>query len=353
MRRTVLLLLSLSIFATTGVFAQEKSVLLPKRLEGSPFKVTDSDDKFGQAYRWFIEGEVDSGTVRLKELIAHAGISLDPTAYYIVAANFDDGFTPIGMIHGSDHFLNTRMFGLGESNLYYMFITRDEGTQSYVSVLATKKSSPAAENLLPFLSLFIPVIPASVATLADADKETYIDIRQFEVPKAYRKNADLSFLVKKQLSDERMLGRADFDNTAKERFSYGIATAITSIDDLDIIIGNDGTIIVRPKDNLDLATFAALNIHLKPIDTKAKNFGNSFHLMAGIRLTNFIEPLVGLGASFDLGAFDLGIFGGYSVEVANELEEGFEIGQRIDAEVDPFKIKLRGKPRFGLQVKFP
>jgi len=75
--------------------------------------------------------------------------------------------------------------------------------------------------------------------------------------------------------------------------------------------------------------------------------------MGGIRLVDFIEPIAGVGAGFDLGFFDLALFAGYSIEFANELEEGYSIGQQINDEVDPFKLKLRGKPRFGIQVKFP
>ena len=110
---------------------------------------------------------------------------------------------------------------------------------------------------------------------------------------------------------------------------------------------------MRPKPNLDLATFAVLDYHFKAIDTRAKTFGNSFHVMGGIRLVDFIEPIIGVGGAFSLGFFDLAIFAGYSVEFANELKSGYSIGEKIDVQEDPFELKLRGKPRFGIQVKFP
>ena len=67
----------------------------------------------------------------------------------------------------------------------------------------------------------------------------------------------------------------------------------------------------------------------------------------------FLEPILGIGGGFSLDIIDLHVFAAYSVEFANELEEGFAIGQEVDKEVDPFKLKIRGKPRFGLEIKFP
>ena len=341
------------LLASFVVMAQDKAVLIPKPVQDSPFKVQDSEDVFGQAYRWFLEGEVTMGTEKLRELISKAGYQLQPDNYYVVVANFTDGFSPIGMFHNSSDFLNTRIFGLRPSNLFYIFITRKEEAKSYVSVLATSKSSPFEENLLPFLSLFIPNIPVAGITGLNTGPTTLIDIRQFEIPEPFRKHSDISFIVKDDLSDEDILASAIFDNTSKERLSFGIATAITSINDVDIIVGSDGIIIIRPKENLDLATFAVLNYHFKAVDTKAKTFGNSFHLMGGIRLVDFIEPIVGVGGGFDLGFFDIALFAGYSVEFANQLESGFSIGQIVNDDVDPFKLKIRGKPRFGIQIKFP
>lgn len=354
MLRQRLFFLGILVAAISFASAQDRTVLIPKPLAESPLHFNDSADIFGQAYRWFLEGDVPQGSAKLREIIAKAGYQLAPNAYYVVVANFTDSFSPIGMFYNGADFLNTRMYGLKENNLYYIFITREKDVTSYVSALVTSKPSPSQENLLPFLSLFIPIIPPVSASGIDTTAyDTWVDIRQFTVPKSYRKNSDISILAKKNLSDENPTAAAIFDNTSLEHWSYGIATAITSINDVDIIIGNDGTIIVKPKPELDLATFAALNYHFKPVDTKAKSFGSSFHLMGGIRLVDYIEPLAGVGAGFDLGFFDLAIFAGYSVEFANELEEGYAIGDKVTAEEDPFKLKIRGKPRFGLQVKFP
>jgi hypothetical protein len=334
--------------------AQDKAVLIPKAVANSPFQVDDSEDVFGQAYRWLLEGESATGAEKIKSLITKAGFQMKQDAYYVVVANFTDSFSPIGMFYNSSDFMSTRMYGLKADNLYFIFITRQQDPQTYISVLATSKASPFEENLLPFLSLFIPIIPSSRGVeMEAAGMQTRIDVRQFEIPPTFRKNCDLSFLVKKDLSEEKDLARAVFDNTSRERWSYGIATAITSVDDVDIIVGSDGTIIVNPKPNLDLATFAVVDYHFKPIDTKAKSFGNSFHAMTGIRLVDFIEPIIGVGAGFDLGAFDLALFAGMSVEFANKLDAGYSIGQKVGSEVDPFKLKVRGKPRFGIQVKFP
>lgn len=351
MRNWFIIILFLSLIIPHFLFAQDKAILIPKQVEGAPFMFDDQEDLFGQAYRWFLEGEVERGANNLREIVANAGYSIDPKSYYVVVANFTDSLSPIGMFHGDDDFLNTRMFGLHPKNLFYIFISREEGAPSFLSVLATAKTAPFYENLPAFLGLFLPIPP--IGGLKIPGQKTWVDVRQFEVPQAYRKNSDLSFLVKKKLSDEQVLASAVFDNTAKERWSFGIATAITSVNDVDITIGNDGTIIVEPKPNLDLATFAVINYHFSPVDTKAKTFGTSFHLLGGIRLANFMEPIAGIGGGVDLGILDLHLFAGVSVEVANELKTGYNIGDTVTKDVDPFKIKLRAKPRFGLEIKFP
>ena len=356
MRRFLTVILCMCLFAAVDVFSQQRTVLIPGPVGETPYKVDDQEDLFGKAYRWFLEGAVVEGQEQLRLIINKAGVTLDPNAYYIVVAHFSDTFAPMGLIHDAeeDHeFLNTRMYGLTENNLYYIFITRNESSDSYISALITEKASPSQENLAAFLSLFIPIIPPANLPEGIEGRDTWVDVRQFTLPEAYRKNSDISIVVKKKIEEEEFLARQVFDNTSRERWSYGIATAITSINDVDIIVGNDGTIIVRPKPQLDLAAFAVVNYHFKPVDTKSKKFETSFHLMTGIRLIDFIEPIVGAGFAFDLGFFDLAIFGGVSVEFANELKDGFQIGDAIDEEVDPFKLKLRPKPRFGLQVKFP
>ncbi len=356
MYKFALVLFCLLVICFSSGFSQDRTVLIPGPVDGTPFQFDDQEDVFGKAYRWFLEGALFEGEEQLRVLIDKAGIKLDPNAYYIVVAHFSDTFTPIGMIHDAeeDHeFFNTRLYGLGEKNLYYIFITRNESSDSYISALITAKSPPSQENLLSFLSLFIPIIPPVNVPSGLDGKKTWIDVRQFTIPEEYQKNSDISIVVKKKISDENFLTRQTFDNTSRERWSYGIATAITSVNDVDITIGSDGRIIVSPKSELDLAAFAVVNFHFKAVDTKSKTFDTSFHLMGGIRLIDFIEPLAGVGFSFDLGLIDLALFGGVSVEFANELEDGFQIGQFVGEEVDPFKLKIRAKPRFGLQVKFP
>ena len=350
MQRLMIVMLIL-MFAAVSL-AQDRAILPHKQVPGAPFAVDDPDDLFGQAYRWFIEGAVEEGALHLRTLVKKAGIELDPESYYVVVAHFTDTVNPIGLFHGSDDFLSTRMYGLGENNLYYIFLSREEGAPSFLSVVATSKSSPFEENLPAFLGFFIS-LPGAKAAAAPAGVKTYIDVRQFTVPEPFRKNSDLSFLVKKDLSEDRVLAKAVFDNTSKERWSYGVATAVTSVNDVDIIIGDDGTIIVEPKPNLDLASFAVINYHFKPVDTKAKTIATSIHLLGGLRLARTVEPILGVGGGIPVGFVDLHLFAGYSLEFANELKEGFAIGQKIDAEVDPFQLKVRGKPRFGIEIKFP
>jgi hypothetical protein len=351
MRNLIPILLCLGVFLTHFAFAQETAILVPKQVEGAPFMFDDQEDLFGQAYRWFLEGEVEKGSNLLREIVTNTGYGIDPNSYYVVVASFTDSLCPIGLFHGDDDFLSTRMYGLHPNNLFYVFISREEGAPSFLSVLATAKTAPFYENLPAFLGLFLPIPP--IGSLVLSGQQTWVDVRQFEIPDAFRKNSDLSFLVKKKLSDEHVLASAVFDNTAKERWSFGIATAITSIDDVDITTGSDGRIIVEPKPNLDLATFAVINYNFIPVDTKAKTLATSLHLLGGIRLANFMEPIGGIGGGVDLGFFDLHLFAGLSVEVANVLTNDYHVGDYVKADEDPFKIKLRSKPRFGIEIKFP
>jgi hypothetical protein len=182
---------------------------------------------------------------------------------------------------------------------------------------------------------------------------TWVDVRRFEVPENFRGFSDLSVLVKKRLSDDRVIAQMVFDNTRKEHWSYGIATAITSVNDVDIVVGEDGRIRVAPKPNLDLATFGLVNYHFAAVDTKRKTFETSFHLLGGLRIATFLELILGVGGGVSLDFIDLHLFAGYSLEFANELLPGYNIGDVISKEVDPFGSKLRGKPRFGLEIKFP
>ena len=349
--RKLFLFTLISIFFTISAFSQERSILVPKRIDGAPFKYDDKTDLFGKAYRWFYDGNYSWGVDSLKKLVKEAGVELDPKAYYVVVANFTNSLSPIGLFHGNDDFFSTRMYGLDEDNLYYIFISREPQAPSFLSVVATEKSSPFIENLPAFITLIQPFIGLAQPTLEG--EETWIDVRQFKLPKAFRKNADFSFLVKKDLSEEKILAKTVFDNTSLERWSYGIATAITNVNDVDIIIGGDGSIVVRPKPNLDLATFGVINYHFKPVDTKAKTIASSIHLLGGIRLANTLEPILGIGGGIPVGFVDLHLFAGFSVEFANELKDGYFIGQQIKEDVNPFQLKVRGKPRFGIEVKFP
>lgn len=332
--------------------AQERTILVPREEPGSPFKVTDSKDLFGQSYRWFIEGDYRRGVDSLKQLIARAGVVLDKEAYYILVANFTDRITPIGILHDDDDFFSARLYGLKKDNLFYIFISRQREGRSFVSLMATAKSSPFMENLPFFIGLFQP-LPFATAEIAAGDGAlTYIDVRRYKIPPAFRNFSDLSILVKTELASDKILAKTVFDNTAKERFSYGIATALTSVSDVDLVVGSDGKITVHPKPGLDPAVFAVINYHFHPVDTKMPTFGNSFHLLAGLRLSSVLEPLIGLGGGIDMGAFGLHLFAGYSVEFAQKLKTGYAVGDKVSKAKDPFKLQLRGKPRIGIEVKF-
>jgi len=340
------------IFLSFSINGQDRSILVPKPIAGSPFQYNDTEDLFGKSYRWFLEGEVNLAMDSLKKMVKLAGINLNPESYYVVIANFQDEYSPIGLFHENDDFFSTRMYGLKENNLFYIFISRKQDAPSYLSVLATSKSSPFAENLPAFLGFF-PSVSGIVSAEALTGQETWIDVRQFTMPEAYQKFSDLSFIIKKDLSDEKDLANVVFDNTSKERWSYGVATAITDVNEVDFLVGNDGTIIVRPKPNLDFATFAVINYHFKAVDTKAKTLASSFHLLAGLRLSDILEPIIGVGGGISLDIIDLHLFAGMSVEVADDLKSEYSIGQKISKKEDPFKTKLRAKARFGIELKFP
>jgi hypothetical protein len=345
----IVLYFLITVFA---VFAQDRIITVPKPVPGAPFQVNDTEDLFGKAYRWFLEGEVEWAADSLRKLLSLSDFKLDERNYYIVVANFTDKLSPIGLLHEGSSFLDTRFYGLTSDTLYYVFISKREKAESFLSVTLTAKSSPFQENLLDFLSLFfnIPGLPAALG----GPPTVWIDVRRFEIAPKFQKNADLSVIVKKDLESEDFLATAVFDNTAKERWSFGIATAITTINDVDVLIGDNGKIIVRPKPNGDLAAFGVINYHFKAVDTKAPTLASSFHLLAGLRIDDDIEPLAGLGFGFPTGfPVEVHFFGGVSVEFANKLKSGFNIGDEILTDVDPFKLDVRVRPRFGLEVKFP
>ena len=329
-------------------FGQTRSILVPRPIQDSPFSFKDTKQYFGKAWRWFQENQQDSAVSNLKKTIENAGYQMDPAAYYVVVAHFSDTFAPIGLIHGQGtDFFNTRLYGLKEDNLYYVYISQEEGAESFLSVMATEKSSPFSEGLPAFLGLLSNVIQPLDVT----ENNVWVDVRRFSVPDAFRDFSDLSFIVKKKLSDEQPLATIIFDNTKKERLSFGFAMALTSVRDVDILVGNDGRIIVRPKPDADLAGFAVINWHFWAVDTKQKTLGNSVHALAGFRLADIFEPLIGVGAGFDIGLIDLHIFAGYSFEFTNALKDGFSIGDQVTENRSPFKRKVRGKPRFGLEIK--
>ncbi|MFQ5864376.1 MAG: hypothetical protein ACE5IW_04010 [bacterium] len=334
------------------LFAQDKVITVPKPVPGAPFQVNDTEDLFGKAYRWFFEGEVEWAADSLRKLLSLSDFELDERNYYIVVANFTDKMSPIGLFHEGSSFYDTRLYGLTADTLYYVFISKREKAESFLSTVLTAKPSPFEENLLDFLSLF-PQIPIPFVALG-GPQTVWIDVRKFEIPPKFQKNSDISIIVKKDLETEEFLATSVFDNTAKEHWSFGVATAITTIDDVDFLIGEDGTIIVRPKPNGDLAAFGVINYHFTAVDTKAPTLASSFHLLAGLRIDDDIEPLVGLGFGFPTGIpVEVHFFAGASFEFANELKSGFNIGDRILADVDPFELDVRVRPRFGLEIKFP
>ena len=332
--------------------AQNRTILVPIQVQGAPFQVDDSNEHFAKSFRWFIENESDSAVTEIKRLVATAGYVMSPQNYYVVVTNYMDSYSPIGVIHDDQtEYFNTRFYGLEKENLYYVYISRKPGAPSFLSVLATAKSSPFQENLLTFLN-FIGVL-GTESLPASTSNDVWIDIRRFNIPSGFQKFSDLSFLVKKDLSDESTLAAAVFDNSTREKWSYGVALGLTSVSDVDIVVGSDGRIIVQPKPESDVAVFGVINYHFWPIDTKAPTLGNSIHALAGLRIGTSLEPLVGIGGGVSLGVIDLHAFVGYSLEFANELNADYEIGQLVNKEENPFKTKLRGKPRFGLEVRFP
>lgn len=333
------------------LFAQDKIITVPRPVQGAPFRVNDMDDLFGKAYRWFLEGEVSWAADSLAKLINSSGFQMNPNDYHMVVANFTDEMTPIGLLHAGSEFADTRFYGLHDANLYYIFISKRENANSFLSVTLTRKDSPFQASLLDFISLFIPLpsIPRALAGPPDV----WIDVRKFEIPEKFQKNSDFNVIIKKSMDAEDFLASAQFDNTAKERWSFGIATAITTVDDVDFIV-DQGKIVIRPKPDGDFAMFGVLNYHFQPVDTKQPTVPSSFHLLAGFRLADHFEPIAGLGFGFPTGVpVEVHIFAGVSAEFTDKLKSGFQIGQEIQEDVDPFKLDVRVLPRFGLELKFP
>jgi len=349
-RKLILTMILFILNFSTNLPAQDQAILIPKAVPGAPFLVNDKDDLFGKAWRFYRDGFTSLAADSLRKLIDISGFELKKNNYYIVVPNFTPTETPIGMFHGDAHFLDTRLYGLESDSLYYIFISRQDTAKSYLSTVITRKDSYFEENLLNFLMLF-PIITGPMVQEV-GENPTWIDVRKYEIPKKFHKNSDISVIVKKDFYDDKFLAQTVFDNTSLERWSYGVATAVTGIEDVDFII-DGGKIVVRPKPKGDLATFGVINYHFKAVDTKAKTLATSFHLLGGLRISTTIEPILGVGFGIPADIIDLHLFAGYSVEFAQTLKDGYKVGDVIESEVDPFKLTIRGRPRIGIELKFP
>jgi len=344
--------ITLAVLMLTGVlFAQDQIVIIPRPAPGSPIPFVDRDNLFAKAYHLFREGLAPAAIDSLKKLLDESGVKLDLRNYYVVVANFTDSATPVGLLHEGSEFFNTRLYGLQEAKLYYIFLTRQRRGASFVSTLLTAKDSPLTEALPQFIGLFLPFLSPGLSLRETVPDTTWIDMREFEVPAPFQKFSNISVLVKTKLEEERVLATITLDNTSRERWSFGVATAVTSVRDLDFTIGDDGVIRIQPKPSGDIGNFAVVNYNFKPVDTKARTLSTSFHLLGGMRLARTIEPMVGIGFGVPVAMFETHLFVGYSLEFAQELKSGFVVGQFVRE--DPFKTKLRGKPRFGIELKFP
>lgn len=329
--------------------AQDKIITVPKPVSGVPFKVSDDQQLFGKAYRWFLEGETEWAADSLRKLISLSGFQLNENNYNVVVADYGDQMSPIGVLHNGSSFLDTRLYGLTTDKLYYIFISTDENAPSFLSTTLTLKASPFDENLVDFIGLF-PVLGS--VDISDASEEVWIDVREYSIPEKFRKNCDISIIVKRDIKAERNLAGIILDNTAKEKWSFGIATAITSLNDVRFVT-EDGRIVIEPIPWGDFAVFGVLNYHFKAVDTKAPDV-SGFHLIGGLRIADFFEPIMGIGYGLPLSlGIQLHLFAGGSLAFRNELKSGFSVLQEIDREVDPFDTKLKVMPRYGIEVRFP
>ncbi|UCE08649.1 MAG: hypothetical protein JSW07_11775, partial [bacterium] len=292
LKKIVLILLIVTLILATNLMAQEQEIIIPKPIPGAPYVVDDTTDLFGKAWRFYRDGFATWAADSLRKLIDQSGYEINKNHYYIVVANFNPSETAIGMFHKDDHFLSTRLYGLESDSLYYIFISQRDTAKNYLSTVITRKGSYFEENLLNFILLF-PIVSGIKAQVV-GENLTWIDVRKFEIPKKFQKYSDISIIVKKDFYDERFLAQAVFDNSSLEKWSYGIATAVTSVEDVDFIV-DGGVIRVRPKPNGDLASFGVINYHFKAVDTKAKTMATSFHLLGGFRISKTIEPILGLG----------------------------------------------------------
>ncbi|MBD3226204.1 MAG: hypothetical protein GF313_15865, partial [Caldithrix sp.] len=133
--RTALLTITF-VFMHHAAQAQERTVLVPKPVPGSPFHYEDTEDLFGKAYRWFLEGAYPQAADTLRKLIEATGFELEPDNYYIIVPNFTDKVTPIGLFYKDQDYFKRWFYGLKEDNLYYIYLSRQREGHSFVSVLA-------------------------------------------------------------------------------------------------------------------------------------------------------------------------------------------------------------------------
>ncbi|MBN2009609.1 hypothetical protein JW960_09730 [candidate division KSB1 bacterium] len=350
MKTSLLVIVACLLIGTGSSFSQDQVVLIPKSLRMTPYAVNDNADLFGKAWRFYRDGYTDMAADSLRKLVALTGYEIKPNHYYVVVANFTETETAIGMFHGDDSFNNNRLYGLKSDSLFYVFISREDSASTYLSTMVTRKDSYFQQVLPYFITLF-PFI-SQVQAVEQSEYLTWVDIRKFEIPKNFQENCDISMVIKRDFYRDEIMARIILDNTSLEKWSYGIATGITNVDDVDIII-DGGKAVIRPKPRGDLATFGVINYHPKPIDTKARTIASSFHLLGGLRISNTIEPIIGAGIGVPTNIIDVHFFTGFSLEFANELKNGYHVGDTIDSNVEPFQLKLRGKFRFGLEVRFP
>ena len=88
------LLTSLTLATSAAVIAQDRIVTVPKSVPGAPFRVEDTEDLFGKAYRWFKEGEVEWATDSLRKLVSLTGFELSGRDYHTSRCQFQRWHEP-------------------------------------------------------------------------------------------------------------------------------------------------------------------------------------------------------------------------------------------------------------------
>jgi len=350
--RNFIFLIVLFILCTIStIFSQERMILIPEKVANSELTYIDSTNTFRNMIIFLEDGDVKNAADSLKKVLVDAGLNIKKNFYYIVVVNYDKKHNIIGMFHKNNSFLSTRLYGLKSDSLYYVFVTDDSTMETSISAIVTRKESNFSKNLSGFLSLFQLGDIFSVKPMEFRERKAFISIRKFDVPQKFQKYCDITVVAKDE-SKNKELVRSIFDNTSLERWSYGIATAVTNVNDIDYDI-EDGAVTIKPKPKGDLASFGVINYHFKPVDTKSRTFSSSVHLLGGLRVSTTIEPILGIGAGVPVSLINLHFFAGYSLEFAQILKEGIKVGEIVKSSTDPFKLKVRGKPRFGVEVNFP